>query len=96
MRTNDEMEKQHGPPMDIWVSLVILVRVAAILVFFLVLFLAIFMGYFTFPLLLIAAAAGIYVLIDFWVNFFHRKRAPDRREREEFLRAYQEEREDED
>ncbi len=55
---------QQPASIDPWISVVIIVRVIAILVLWIVLFLSIFMGYFTFPILLIGLVTVIYMISD--------------------------------
>jgi hypothetical protein len=73
----DPNPEQHGPPNDIWVSIVILARVVIILTAFLAVFLAIFMGYFTFPIILIMLSSIVYLILDrdFFLRLRQRLRA---------------------
>jgi hypothetical protein len=75
---------------DIWVGLVIIGRVILMLVIWISLFLAIFLGYFTYPLFLIGLLTLIYALSDLgiFVALKKRKRESTRSGRDEFLKSY--------
>ena len=67
-------EENTSGKSDIWVSVVIVVRVILMMVIWIALFLAIFLGYFTFPLFLIGLLTLIYALSDLGIFVAWRKR----------------------
>lgn len=91
-----QLQDYHGPPVDIWVSVVIIGRVIVMLILFILLFLAIFLGYFTIPIMLIAAITVLYMLSDLGLYLRLSRRHEPRSERDEFLKAYSEKLEHED
>lgn len=94
---NNHQSQDHAdPPVDIWVSVVIIGRVIVMLVLFIALFLAIFLGYFTFPILLIAGVTVLYMLSDLGLYLRLARRRQARQERDEFLKKYSEKLDHED
>lgn len=79
MGTDSDPDRQHGPSVDIWVGLVIIGRVLMITVVFLALFLAIFMGYFTFPIVVIAVVSIVYMISDVGLYMAIKKRLTRRK-----------------
>jgi amino acid transporter len=75
---------------DVWVNILIIGRVILMLVIWIALFLAIFMGYFTSPLILIAVITVIYAISDLGIFVALRKQKPAQSERAEYLEMYTE------
>jgi hypothetical protein len=69
------------------VGLVVVIRVIGVLAVWLLLFLGVFLGYFTVPILLVAALTVLYSVTDIGLFITVRRRERARREREDFLRA---------
>jgi len=66
-------EKNPSQRFDFLLAVVIIVRAALIVVVWLGLFLAIFLGYFTVPIILIAVLTIIYTISDLGLYFLSRK-----------------------
>ena len=81
-------EKNNSQNADVWVGLVIIARVILMLAVWITLFLAIFLGYFTYPLFLIGLLTLIYALSDLGIFVALKKRKPSRSGRDELLRSY--------
>jgi hypothetical protein len=66
-------DKNPSQRFDFLLAVVIMARVALIVVIWLGLFLAIFLGYFTVPIILIAILTVIYAVSDLGLYFMARK-----------------------
>lgn len=80
-------DNQQPTGIDPWISIVIIIRVVAILVLWIVLFLSIFLGYFTFPILLIGLVTVIYMVSDLGIFVTLRRRQQTARLKREQLNA---------
>lgn len=83
-------EENASKNSDIWVSVLIIGRVVLMLVIWIGLFLAIFLGYFTYPLILIGLLVLIYALSDLGLFVAFKKRKQKQNVRDEFLGTYPE------
>jgi hypothetical protein len=81
-------ENNNSHKADVWVGLVIIGRVVLMLVIWIALFLAIFLGYFTYPLFLIGLLTLIYALSDLGIFVAIKKRKHERSGRNEFIKSY--------
>ena len=70
-------EDPDSPDFDFLLNIVIILRVGLILVVWIALFLAIFMGYFTFPIILIGLVSLVYAISDLGL-FLARKRSKEK------------------
>jgi amino acid transporter len=96
-REDQNHDLERNPATDFWVTLVILGRVVMILVLWVTLFVAIFLGYFTLPVLLIGLVTVIYMISDFGLYMTVKKRQQRaRQEREALLKIYSERSDSED
>ena len=73
------------------VMIVILARVSIILVLWLGVFLATFLGYFTVPVILIGLVIGFYMLSDLGLYLVIRRRRRKVDQRQEFLKSMKDE-----
>jgi len=83
---------EHKTPRDSdsLVVLVILARVLIILVLWLAVFLATFLGYFTVPFLLISIITAAYLISDLGLFFTLKKRKDVKTDRQEFIDSIKE------
>lgn len=95
-RQDQNHDLERSTATDFWVTLVIIGRVVMILVLWVTLFLAIFLGYFTFPVLLIGLVTIIYMISDFGLYMTVKRRQRARQEREALLKSYSERSDSED
>lgn len=79
-----DKEIQKAQP-SFWVAIVVIARVFFTLALALVLFLGMWVGYFTLPLLIIGAVILFYALSDLGLLLLVRQREQSRKEREAFL-----------
>jgi Kef-type K+ transport system membrane component KefB len=82
-------ENKHSPGGDVIVSALIVARVLIILVVWLGVFLAIFLGYFTVPILLIGVITVIYLISDLGLFVVLKRRRKLKSERQEFVETMQ-------
>ena len=75
-------EGKHHPFLELFMTAWIVVRVGLILVVWLSIFLALFLGYFTVPIIMVIVISGIYALTDatFFVASRMRQQAENMRE----------------
>jgi len=84
-------ERDSSSSIDPWVGVVIIVRVVVILIIWLGLFLSIFLGYFTVPILLIGLVTVIYMLSDLGIFVAIKRRQQAMKERQKMIETPPEE-----
>lgn len=82
-------KNKPSPTSDAIVVSVILVRVFVMLVLWLGVFLAIFLGYFTVPFLLISITSAVYLISDLGLFVTLKRRKKNKSERQEFIESTQ-------
>jgi apolipoprotein N-acyltransferase len=80
-------ETKPSPSADAVVVIVILARVFFMLVVWLLVFLGIFLGYFTVPILLIGIITAVYLISDFGLFVTLKRRGIKSSERKEFIES---------
>lgn len=83
---------QQFPQYELFVGIIVLVRVGLALLIWVMLFLGLFLGYFTFPVLLVGVLFLIYAVLDLGLLFTVRRQEKDRSARQEFLQYQQDSR----
>ena len=78
-------EKHKSASADLWFTLVIVGRVALMIGVWLLLFLMLFLGYFTVPILLIGAITLIYMLSDFGMVYMMKRQKRAQEQRKELI-----------
>lgn|GEM_PF-2194684 len=82
-------ENKPSPSTDAIVVIVILARVFIMLALWLLVFLGIFLGYFTVPILLIGIITAIYMISDLGLFVTLKQRKQKNNERKEFIESIQ-------
>lgn len=68
------------------IGLVVIIRVIAVMAVWLVLFMGVFVGYFTLPILLVTVITILYSVTDIGLFFTVRRREQTRKDRQDFRR----------
>ncbi len=78
-------EKHKSIGADLFFTLIVVGRVVLMIGIWLILFLMLFLGYFTVPILLIAGLTLVYVLTDFVMVSFVNKQRKSMEQRQEII-----------
>lgn len=78
-------EKHKSASADLWFTIVIVGRVAFMIGIWLLLFLMLFLGYFTVPIILIGGITLVYMLSDFGMVYIMKRQKKAQEQRKELI-----------